>query len=314
MKKIILSSVIVLFLGLTACGTSKGASNTETTSETTAQTITITDANGEIEVPTQPKKVVVFDNSALDTMNQLGLGDVVIGAPTSSLPSYLSAFDSVESAGGIKEPDLEKINAMQPDLIIISGRQRDFQADLAKIAPTVFFDVNTEDTWNSIQQNVLSIGSIFGKEAEAKKALTDIEAKITQTKEKAQAADKRTLVVLMNEGELSTYGKGSRFSIIYDTFGFTPADDQIEASTHGQSISYEYILKQNPAAIFVIDRTQAVGGDQTQTSLADNDLVKDTNAGKNNQVVTLNSEAWYLAGSGLESLSIMLDDVNRSFE
>lgn len=318
MKKIILSSLIIFTLGLAACGNTgtEGTDGSEGnhSSEVAQKDITITDANGEITVPYQPKKVVVFDNSALDTLNTLGLGDVVVGAPTSNLPSFLSDFKSIESAGGIKEPDLEKINKMQPDLIIISGRQRDFLPDLEKIAPTIFFEVDSTDTWNSIQHNALAIGQIFGKEAQAQTALDELATQISATKEKAEANDKRALVVLMNEGELSAYGNGSRFSIVHDTFGFKQADEAIEASTHGQNISYEYILQKNPDVIFVVDRTKAVGGDQTETSLADNDLVKDTNAGKNGKVIVLNSEVWYLAGSGLESLKIMLDDVNQALK
>ncbi|MFC4709670.1 siderophore ABC transporter substrate-binding protein [Enterococcus eurekensis] len=318
MKKVILSSLIIFTLGLAACGNtgteSTDGSEGNHSSEVVQKDITITDANGEITVPYQPKKVVVFDNSALDTINTLGLGDVVVGAPTSNLPSFLSDFKSIESAGGIKEPDLEKINQMQPDLIIISGRQRDFLPDLEKIAPTIFFEVDSTDTWNSIQHNALAIGQIFGKEAQAQTALDELATQISATKEKAEANDKRALVVLMNEGELSAYGNGSRFSIVHDTFGFKQADEAIEASTHGQNISYEYILQKNPDVIFVVDRTKAVGGDQTETSLADNDLVKDTNAGKNGKVIVLNSEVWYLAGSGLESLKIMLDDVNQALK
>ena len=318
MKKIILSSLIIFTLGLAACGNtgteSTDGSEGNHSSEVAQKDITITDANGEITVPYQPKKVVVFDNSALDTLNTLGLGDVVVGAPTSNLPSFLSDFKSIESAGGIKEPDLEKINQMQPDLIIISGRQRDFLPDLEKIAPTIFFQVDSTDTWNSIQHNALAIGQIFGKEAQAQTALDELATTISATKEKAEASEELALVVLMNEGELSAYGNGSRFSIVHNTFGFKQADEAIEASTHGQNISYEYILQKNPDVIFVVDRTKAVGGDQTETSLADNDLVKDTNAGKNGKVIVLNSEVWYLAGSGLESLKIMLDDVNQALK
>lgn len=318
MKKIILSSLIIFTLGLAACGNTgtEGTDGSEGnhSSEVAQKDITITDANGEITVPYQPKKVVVFDNSALDTLNTLGLGDVVVGAPTSNLPSFLSDFKSIESAGGIKEPDLEKINQMQPDLIIISGRQRDFLPDLEKIAPTIFFEVDSTDTWNSIQHNALAIGQIFGKEAQAQTALDELATTISATKEKAEASEELALVVLMNEGELSAYGNGSRFSIVHNTFGFKQADEAIEASTHGQNISYEYILQKNPDVIFVVDRTKAVGGDQTKTSLADNDLVKDTNAGKNGKVIVLNSEVWYLAGSGLESLKIMLDDVNQALK
>ncbi len=62
-------------------------------------------------------------------------------------------------------------------------------------------------------------------------------------KKQAEASANNALVVLVNEGQLSAYGKGSRFGLIHDTFGFKAADDKIEASTHGQSVSYEYVLE-----------------------------------------------------------------------
>jgi len=134
MKKLVIGVITIgMFLGLAACGSSTTQEESQTAASTAAQSevstedethtdIEVTDSNGKVTVPYQPEKVVVFDNSALDTMNVLGVGDRVVGAAISNLPAYLSAFETVESAGGIKEPDLEKINQLQPDLIIISGR------------------------------------------------------------------------------------------------------------------------------------------------------------------------------------------------
>lgn len=314
--------VFTAVLTLAACGQgktnesslTKESTLSSTSSEAKKDTLEITDAEGTVTVPFQPKKVVVFDNSALDTMQVLGVSETVIGAATDSLPEFLASFSDVESAGGIKEPDLEKINQLAPDLIIISGRQRDFKADLEKIAPTIFLNVDAADTWNSVKHNVEVIAQIFGKEDIATEKLAALQTKIDETSEKAQASGLKSLVVLVNEGSLSAYGQGSRFGIVHDTFGFLQADDNIEASTHGQNVSYEYILEKNPDLLFVIDRTKAIGGDASQNAVADNDLVKETNAGKNNKVIALNPQVWYLAGSGLESIEIMLDDVNHAFE
>ena len=314
--------VFTAVLTLAACGQgktnesslTKESTLSSTSSEAKKDTLEITDAEGTVTVPFQPKKVVVFDNSALDTMQVLGVSETVIGAATDSLPEFLASFSDVESAGGIKEPDLEKINQLAPDLIIISGRQRDFKADLEKIAPTIFLNVDAADTWNSVKHNVEVIAQIFGKEDVATEKLAALQTKIDETSEKAQASGLKSLVVLVNEGSLSACGQGSRFGIVHDTFGFLQADDNIEASTHGQNVSYEYILEKNPDLLFVIDRTKAIGGDASQNAVADNDLVKETNAGKNNKVIALNPQVWYLAGSGLESIEIMLDDVNHAFE
>lgn len=321
MKKYIVGlSVLLLGLGLAGCGSSNDGTTdssggaTAQSSAAKAETLTVTDSNGELTVPKNPKKVVVFDNGSLDTIDALGAGDSVVGAATANLPAYLSDYKEVDSAGGIKEPDLEKINQMQPDLIIISGRQSDFQDQLKEIAPTMYLAVDTSDTWNSIKHNVETLGQIFDKEKEAKEQLADLETSIKETKAKAEESQDKALTVLVNEGQLSTYGKDTRFGIIYDTFGFAEADEAIEASTHGQSVSYEYVLDKNPDVLFVVDRTKAIGGDDANNNVADNELVAQTTAGKESKVISLQPDVWYLSGGGLESVKLMLEDVNKAFE
>ena len=307
-------------LVLGACGSSKEADTKESTtatSSTTAEatTLKVTDGEGnEVEVPSKPTKVVVFDMGSLDTINQLGAGDSVIATATDNLPKYLADFSSVESAGGIKEPDLEKINALQPDLIIISGRQQDAKADLEKIAPTLYLGVDSTKTWESTKQNIETLGTIFGKEDLATEKIADLETTITEVKTAAEESGTKGLTVLVNEGSLSAYGSGSRFGIIHDTFGVAQADENIEVSTHGQEVSYEYVLEKNPDVLFVVDRTQAIGGDDSKNNVADNELVKQTNAGKNDKVILLQADVWYLSGGGIESTQLMAEDVLKAYK
>lgn len=316
MKRLVLSILLMATFGLAACGNTGNSSTVSTqTSNTTEQTtVSIKDSNGDrVEVQKNPQKVVVFDNGSLDILDALGVGDRVIGAATKNLPSYLDKYKDVESAGGIKEPDLEKINQLQPDLIIISGRQSDYKEELAKIAPTLYLAVDTKEPWESVQQNVNALAEIFGKEDKAKEELATLTKEIEETKEKASKLEQTALVTLVNEGQLSAYGSGSRFGLVHDVFGFKQADDQIEASTHGQSVSYEYILEKNPGILFVVDRTKAIGGDDSKDNVSANELVAQTDAGKNDQVISLQPDVWYLSGGGLESMKLMIKDVNQAF-
>jgi len=325
MKKLVIGVITIgMFLGLAACGSSTTQEESQTAASTAAQTeastedtptnIEVTDSNGKVTVPYQPEKVVVFDNSAIDTMNVLGVGDRVVGAAISNLPAYLSAFETVESAGGIKEPDLEKINQLQPDLIIISGRQRDYQDELAAIAPTIFLSVDNDDTWASIESNIQTLAEIFGKEEEAQLQMADLQSQIDTLHASAEESGLTALIVMVNEGNLSAFGPGSRYSILYDTFGFIPVDDTLEASTHGESISYEFLLEKNPDLIFVVDRTQAIGGEESQSAFISNEIVQETTAGQNDHIIELDAAVWYLAGSGIESIERMLADVQPAVE
>jgi iron complex transport system substrate-binding protein len=323
MKKTILTITALLAFAtlLVACGSKKENTKTATSDSSKAvkkaerpKTITVKDAKGKVTVPTDPSKVVVFDNGSLDTIKALGASDSVIGVAADNLPDYLKSFKGVENAGGIKEPDLEKINQLQPELIIISGRQAAFQADLEKIAPVLYLQVDPSQTWASTKQNIETLAQVFGKEDKAKAKLAKLEKEIAAVKAKAEKSGKTSLTLMVNNGSISAFGKGSRFDIINTTFGFKTVDDTLDASTHGQNVAYEYVLEKNPDMIFVIDRTNAIGGADDTSAVSDNELVKETTAGKTGKIVVLNSAIWYLSGGGIESTQLMLDDVKKALD
>ncbi|MBC1317532.1 siderophore ABC transporter substrate-binding protein [Listeria booriae] len=313
MKKLLIAAMLMLLaVFAVACGTDE---KTKADEETTAKELTIKHELGETKVKQNPEKVVVFDFGTLDTLQALGLSNNVAGLPKQSLPKYLNDFaaDKYADLGGLKEPDFEKINEAAPDLNIISGRQSDSYDKFSDIAPTIYQGVDAKDYMKSFQTNVNTIASIFGKEDEAKKQLDAIDKQVADVK--ASVPEGKTgLILLANDGKMSAYGPGSRFGLIHDVLGVTPADPNIEASTHGQSVSSEYIAEKNPDYIYVVDRGAAIGGESSAKSVVENELVKKTNAYKNDHIVYLNPEYWYLSGGGLESVAEMLKEVGDSLK
>ncbi|MFF2753848.1 siderophore ABC transporter substrate-binding protein [Psychrobacillus sp. NPDC058041] len=317
----VISALLVL---LAACGSKNDAtedtskSNEEATTEGTTEEasvfpLTIAQPEGykEVTLDAKPKTVVVFDYGFLDTLDALGVD--VASVSQSSLPKYLSKYadeTTYKNAGALKEPDFEAISAMKPDVIFISGRQADAYEELSKIAPTVFVGLNTADYVNSFKANTELAGKIFGKEAEATAALDKIDAKLMEVKEKTSNLDEKALVVLASEGELSAYGPGSRFGVIHDAYGVKAVDENLEVSTHGQSVSYEYVLEKNPDILFVVDRDAVVTEGESATKAAiENDIVGKTNAAKNGKIYYLDPEVWYLSGGGIESENAKIDAV-----
>src|SRR5699024_12445659 len=80
-------------------------------------------------------------------------------------------YDTYENIVALKEPDFEKISEIDPDLIIISGRQSDVYDLLQELGPSVFLGVDTERYMDSFTENVETIGEIFDKEEEAEQEL-----------------------------------------------------------------------------------------------------------------------------------------------
>ncbi|MFP3512920.1 siderophore ABC transporter substrate-binding protein [Peribacillus sp. SIMBA_075] len=312
-KLSLLLLVAMLAVVAVACGSVKEKEESGTKKESAkSEEFTVKHQLGETKVKTNPKKVVVFDMGALDTLDKLGVK--VAAVPHDGLPKYLSKYKgTTENAGGLKEPDFEKINEMAPDLILISGRQTEAYKELSKIAPTVYVGVDTANYMESFKENVTLLGKIFDKKDEAAKELARVDENINALKEKAPK-DKTGLIVLASGGKVSAYGPDSRFGIIHDVFGVPAVDDKLEVSTHGQSISFEYIAEKNPDYLFVVDRDAVAGDGAAAKETVENDIVKNTKAFKERNIIYLDPNYWYLSGGGLESVDEMVKEVSKGLK
>ena len=115
LAKVLLAGVAAL--SLTACGQAEGTtgSSADTTAKEQKQQetpekikIQSLNANGEeisLEVPYDPERIAVLDMAALDILDNLGVGDKIVGSASTSL-EYLSDYvdnEKVANLGTIKE-------------------------------------------------------------------------------------------------------------------------------------------------------------------------------------------------------------------
>ncbi|EKN66214.1 siderophore ABC transporter substrate-binding protein [Schinkia azotoformans] len=325
MKKLaLLFLVFVLTIVTAACGTgssSQPAGQTENNTtannatEPGATELTIKHKLGETPVTKNPEKVVVFDFGVLDTLDKLGV-EIAAVPQGGTIPIYLSKYEDSKyvNAGGLKEPDFETIAGLNPDLIIISDRQADLYEEFNKIAPTIHMGVDYTRYMDSYKENSITLGQIFNKEAEVEAELVKVDEAIKSLHEKATASGQNALIVLANAGNLSAYGPGSRFGLVHDVFGLKAVDENIEVSTHGQNISFEYIMEKDPDYLFVVDRDAVVGGDASAKQTIENELIKNTKAYKNGNIVYLDPNYWYLSGGGLVSVAGMVKAIEAAIQ
>lgn len=324
-KKFLVTLVATLAITVVGCNqaTTNTGSNATNTAEVTAseqvsevETVKVVHTLGETEVPKNPQNVVVLELGILDALDALDITPK--GLPLSgSFPSYLQHFEDESlytNVGSLKELDMEKIYEIEPELIIIGGRQASYYEELSKIAPTISLAVDNADYMNSFETNMNYLGEIFGKEEEVATKLDEIKAAVADLSAKAAEKNANALVALANGDAFSVYGKGSRFGIIYNEFGFIPVDETIEVSTHGQNASFEYILEQNPDYLFVVDRSAAVSGEGTAPSLFDNEIIKRTAASQNDRIVYLDASVWYTSGGGFTSTLTMVNEIAAALE
>ena len=295
MKKyifIFLLSIFTIFTAACGAGETQSNDNKATADNNTAnEIVTVTHELGETEVQKNPEKIIVFDFGALDTLDKMGVD--ITGLPKSgAVPPYLSKYeeDKYANVGSLKEPDFEKIAEIGPDLIIISGRQAELYEEFSKIGPTIFVGLDLNNYMDSFKNNVRTLGEIFGKEDFVEEELTKIDEQIEQVRSEVTNLGKNALIVLVNEGKVNAFGPGSRFGLIHDVLGFTPVDESIKVATHGETISFEFIVEKDPDYLFVVDRTAVVGGNGSAKEVIENELTENTKAYQDGNIVYFRSE------------------------
>ncbi|MWP49394.1 MULTISPECIES: siderophore ABC transporter substrate-binding protein [unclassified Gilliamella] len=303
-KKLLLSSIAVIVLGLTGCQSS---------------TMNITTDNQTVVVPKTPKKVVVMNYGALDTLDALGKGSIVTAIPRSVTPSYLQQFNktSIADTGNMKEPDINAIKQTKPDLIIIDGRQASKAEDLSKIAPVINLSVDVKNYVESTKNHIQVLAKMTETENKADNIIQALDKKIQSAQTLAQASAKKAIVAIHNDGKMILINSSSSAALIHDVLDVkravpltvTPANNAI-GKPKPIFIDDNYIKSVKPDIIFVVDRSKAIGNQ----GMAEHFFSQKVLNKSKTQVVYLTPDLWYLSGGGAESINRQIDEVTNALK
>jgi iron complex transport system substrate-binding protein len=290
-------------LSLAACG----GSDASTDATATADTRTVQHFRGSTEVPADPQRVVVLDLGELDSAIALGVTPVgAVKAPVEEgLLSYLEQEAAgIELVGEIGEPDLEKIAALEPDLILGSDiRVKDFYDELSAIAPTVF----TETVGVTWKDNFAVHAEALGREGKAEELLAAYESRAKEVGEKV-ADDVEVSIVRFVPGEIRLYAQDNFIGTVLKDAGIArpAAQDVAEFSV---TVSPEQIDKAAGDVVFV-----GTYGDPAETdgpAVLGGPLWKRIPAVQAGDVHTVDDDIWFL-GTGVGAAELVLDELEQT--
>lgn len=271
-------------------------------------------ARGSVEVPFQPSAVVTFDIATLDTLNAIGAGESVIAIPDVVLPDYLAEYADLPKVGTLFEPDFEAVAELEPDLIVVAARSTAQFDELSEIATTIDLTGTYGGTFDPEAGLVRAeqLGEIFGAEDEVAAEVAEIDELTSTIQDEAPGT---ALVLSVSGGEFGAFGEGSRFGYFFDELGFTPAVAAAElpgaeGSPHGDTVTNEFILSANPDWIIAFDRGAATGEGSSAEETLDNELVAETTAGKEDNIVLLPASELYIVINGLTAIHNVLTTVH----
>lgn len=216
MRKKVLSLIGLVMMAMLIVG----CKNTDSTSsdKDSSATKVIKTEMGDVEVPTNPKKVIV--NWYVHDVVSLGVTPVgYSGWAQESMPMY----EEMKDIPVIEKWEKEELLSYEPDLIITYSK--DDYTKFSKIAPVVVIPESV-----SSEERIEMIGEILGKEDKAKSLVSDFETKLAEAKDifSQDAFKGKTFSIFEDWGSASYgvgYETGSRGGqLLYDYVGLTYPD------------------------------------------------------------------------------------------
>ncbi|OEF23394.1 Fe(3+)-hydroxamate ABC transporter substrate-binding protein FhuD [Vibrio rumoiensis] len=197
---------------------------------------------GEVDLPKTPVKVVALDWVLTEHLLALGVTPYGV-ADVKGYQGWVvepALPESVISVGSRREPNLELLAQIKPDLIVMSDAMSPAYEKLNAIAPTMVLSVYTDahQPLEAAKQQLLTLGKVLNRSAQAEKVIADFDQTI-QTNKQALAAAKQPASPLLfirfiGDKHIRVHGNQSLAGETISAMGLTNAWIQ-EGNTWGFS-------------------------------------------------------------------------------
>lgn len=282
-------------------------------SNKTSQTFkekTIVHDFGTTELKKAPKRIVILDNLYGEILDPLDITPV--GATTGQADSqeFSTLFKKqykdakVVSVGWQGNPDLDKIAELKPDLILMTGEQEDLYDELSEIAPTVGYQINTDENWD-YHETSLKVAEIFDKRDEMKKDLDRLDAREAVFAEnvKAKFGNQKLMYLRVTDNDIRYYAYG-HLGYLYDTYHFNRAET-LNPDDMLQVIDPDKLKDINPDLLIV----QADSQELLDNKLKNTPVWTSLKAVQNNKVIYADYST-YMLGFGIVSQEAIMKQIS----
>jgi iron complex transport system substrate-binding protein len=268
--------------------------------------VTLTDGLGqEVTIESEPATIISIVPSNTEITYALGVGDKVVGV--SNYDNYPEEVLEKEKVGGL-EIDVEKVLSLQPDLLLLSPSHNQYTDVLDQfrklgIAILVVGDASSfEDVYSSIRL----IAKATGTNEKAEEIISDMQERLEELKEKAQAVSepKKVWVEVSPAPDIYTTGKGTFMHEMLEAIQAINAAGEQEGWV---KFTEEEAVKLNPDVIIT---TYGYYVDNPEQSVLNRAGWAEVPAVKNEQVFDVNNDTVTRPGprliDGVETLAKLI--------
>lgn len=246
MRWIVAIAALSLAISAAAGCAGEQSKSGESTKKGTAEfPVTVTDdADREVTIEAAPERIVSLAPGNTEIIDSLGLIDKLVGVTT--LDDYPPAVVDIEKVGDFAGPNLEKVAAADPDLVVMTGGvQGEVIAKLEEMGATVL--VIDPVGLDGLYADIELLGKATGATGKATEVVDAMKADESEIADKLAGTKPTPCFIEIAQNPIYTAGSGTLMADLIERAG----GRNIVTEQGYVAFSSEQILAADPAVYFV---------------------------------------------------------------
>lgn len=270
------SFVLVVLLGISmffvGCGnktiTKKDTSNNL---QTSTYPLTIKDSyNRDVTIDKEPQRIISLAPNITEVIGVLNKLDKLVGR--TNYCDYPVEVQNIKSIGTLKDPSIETIVELKPDIVIASthfSKEVLSKLESLNIKVVVLYG---EETFDGVYSTINKVASILNIKEAANKVVSNMKAKVATVKEKIKDKNKPSVYYVVGYGKYGdfTSGKDTFINQIIEMAGAKNTADDVT----GWKYSVEKLVEKNPDMLICSKYDNAKNGIKTTPGYKELNAVK----------------------------------------
>ena len=192
------------------------------------------------------QRVVSMNPSLTRMLIALGARERLVGVDHYSAVTEPSVAE-LPKVGGLFNPSLEKVVALEPDLVVVvpSVQQRGFRSRLRELGVEVLELSNI--TLDEILQSIETLGDRIGRSEAARERVAEIKSAWSEISKQAKSRPRQSAVLVITRDPLYVAGGGSYLNSMLEAAGVDNA--AAEYAEAYPRVSLEWLIATQPQVI-----------------------------------------------------------------
>jgi cobalamin transport system substrate-binding protein len=242
-----------------------------------------------------PRRIVSLVPATTEMLFAMGASDRVAGV--SDYDRFPPEVEKITRVGGLLDPNLERILALRPDLVIVYETQADLKRQLDRAGVPVYDYVHRG--LPDITETIRTIGRRIGAPAAADAEAGRIERQLAEMRARVAGRKRpKTLLVFGRDpGALRHIDASGGYGFLHDLLELAGGDDAL-ADLKRQSVqmSSEMVLARAPEVIIELHYGTSLAANRTEAERRVWNALPSVPAVRNNRVYLLSGDEFVVPG------------------